>query len=166
MSPRWELAQINVGRTVCEFDDPQIAEFFARLDEINALADTSPGFVWRLQSESGNATDILVSDDPRFIINMSAWETIEALFAFAYRTEHQKVMRKRRQWFERPTGAHQALWWIPAGHRPTADEGLARLADLERAGPGPGAFTFSHSCPPPDAPGPPTDLRPEPYCVS
>lgn len=139
---RYHLAQINVGRVVAPLDDPKLAGFVERLDDINALADRSPGFVWRLQSDSGNATDIAVSEDPRFIINMSVWEDLDSLFAYVYRSDHRQVMAQRRQWFEKPAGAFMALWWLPAGRLPTAEEGLARVDLLDRAGAGAEAFTF------------------------
>ncbi len=163
---RWQLAQLNVGTTTYDLDDPRMAGFMGKLDEINALADGSPGFVWRLQSDSGNATDIDVGGDPRFIVNMSVWENVEALFAFTYKSDHREVMSKRRQWFRRPTEAFQVLWWVPAGHIPTAEEALARLAELESTGPSDRAFTFKETWPAPDSPGEPRDLEPEPYCVS
>src|SRR5437667_11835962 len=109
-------AQLNVGRILAPTDSPQLAEFMARLDEINALADATPGFVWRLQTASGNATDIRVSEDPYFLVNMSVWATIESLFEFVYQTSHSAVMVRRRQWFERPTEAYQVLWWVLAAH--------------------------------------------------
>lgn len=161
----WHIAQINVGHVLHPVEDPRMAGFTGRLDEINAQADAAPGFVWRLQSDSGNATDILVSDDPAFIVNMSVWQSVDALFQFVYRTAHQGVMAGRRQWFARPQGAYQVLWWVPAGHLPTPQEGLDRLALLEREGPSPFAFTFKKSFPPPGAAGAPSDLAPDPYCV-
>ena len=101
----FHLAQINVARALAPLDDPRLAGFVARLDEINALADRSPGFVWRLQSDSGNATDIQVSDDPLTIVNMSVWRDLDSLFAYVYRSDHLQVMAQRRQWFEKPAGA-------------------------------------------------------------
>jgi hypothetical protein len=139
---RYQLAQINVGRTLAPLDDPQLAGFVERLDEINALADRSPGFVWRLQGESGNATDIAVSPDPNFIVNLSVWDDIESLFAYVYKTDHTRVMAQRRQWFEKPLGAFMALWWVPAARRPSAEEGLRRIEVLDRKGPTAEAFTF------------------------
>lgn len=139
---RFHLAQINVARALAPLDDPQLAGFVARLDEINVLADGSPGFVWRLQSDSGNATDIQVSDDPRFIVNMSVWQDLASLFAYVYRSDHLQVMAQRRQWFEKPAGAFMALWWVPAGTLPRVEEGLERIALLDRLGPTPQAFTF------------------------
>jgi len=147
----FHLAQINVGRAVAPLDDPQLAEFMNRLDEINALADDAPGFVWRLQSDSGNATDILISDDPRFIINMSVWQDVESLFEFVYRTNHTDVMAKRRSWFEKPDGPYMVLWWVPAGHQPTPQEGMRRLALLKKDGPTSRAFTFKERFPAPEA---------------
>lgn len=160
----WHIAQLNVGRAVAPPGNPELADFMAALDRINALAESSPGFVWRLQSASGNATDILVSEDPRSLVNMSVWSSVESLFAFVYRTGHTDVMKRRREWFEKPTEAHQVLWWIPAGHLPSIEEALERLADLRREGPAPRAFTFSQRYPPPGELGSPEDMKPEPYC--
>ena len=161
----WHIAQMNVGNLLHPQDDPRVAEFMNALDEINALAEDSPGFVWRLQSDSGNATDIQVTDDPSFIVNMSVWTDVESLFAFVYKTAHRGVMAKRRQWFAPPADAYQVLWWIEAGRLPTVDEGLERLAYLNEHGPSAHAFGFKQSFPPPDADGDPEDLRPEPFCV-
>lgn len=160
----WHIAQLNVGRAVAPPGSPELADFMAALDRINALAESSPGFVWRLQSASGNATDILVSEDPRFLVNMSVWSSVESLFAFVYRSGHTAVLQRRREWFEKPLEAHQVLWWIPAGHIPTAAQALERLALLRREGPTPGAFTFSRRYPPPGENGSPEDMKPEPYC--
>jgi hypothetical protein len=160
----WHIAQLNVGRAVAPPGSPELADFMAALDRINALAESSPGFVWRLQSSSGNATDILVSDDPRSLINMSVWASVEALFGFVYRSGHTEVMKRRREWFEKPMEAYQVLWWVQAGHIPTVQEALERLAQLRREGPTERAFTFSRRYPPPGESGSPEDMKPEPYC--
>src|SRR6516225_4369773 len=118
-----QLAQINIARLIAPIEDPKIAEFVAQLEPINALGDKAPGFVWRLQSESGNATDIAYCDDPFIIVNMSVWESIEALRNFAYKSDHARVFRDRAKWFERMGKPHYCLWWIPAGHLPTVAEG-------------------------------------------
>ena len=139
----FHLAQINVARLVAPIDAPEIEEFVAALDPVNARADRAPGFVWRLQTEDGNATAIDAFDDPLVIVNLTVWESIEALEAFAYRDEgHKDVLRRRREWFERPTEAHTALWWIPAGTTPTVAEAVARLSHLREHGPTETAFTF------------------------
>lgn len=161
----WHIAQLNVGRVLAPTDSPQLAEFMAKLDEINALADGSPGFVWRLKSDSGNATDIQVSEDPFFLVNMSVWATIESLFEFVYRSSHTAVMVRRRQWFERPQEAYMVLWWVPAGHIPSVAEALERLGELRRNGPSQQAFTFSKRYPPPGELGAPEDMKPERYCA-
>jgi len=140
--PRFELAQVNIGRLSAPVESPQIAEFVAALDPINRLADTSPGFVWRLQTAEGNATAIHSFDDELIISNMSVWESIEALRAFVYTTAHTGIMRRRREWFETYVTSYMALWWVPAGHRPTIEEAKERLAALDRDGPTPFAFTF------------------------
>ncbi len=136
------LAQINIGRALAPLDDPLLAGFMSRLDDINAVADASPGFVWRLQSESGNATDIQAFTDPRMLINLSVWESLESLFDFVYRSGHTAVMARRREWFEPSAGPYMALWWVPAGRLPSVEEALGRLEHLERHGPTPEAFTF------------------------
>jgi hypothetical protein len=154
-----------VATALYPLDDPRIAAFVNKLDEVNALAEASPGFVWRLKSDSGNATDIKASEDPNFIVNMTVWSSAETLFDFVYKTAHRLVMAQRREWFAPPTGAYAVLWWVPAGHRPTVEEGLARLARLDRDGPTPEAFTLKAKFPPPDRADVPEDLQPEPYCV-
>ncbi|MFO0998308.1 MAG: DUF3291 domain-containing protein [Alphaproteobacteria bacterium] len=161
----WHLAQLNIARAAEPLDSPRLADFVAALDSINALAESSPGFVWRLKGEAGNATDIKLSDDPNLIVNMSVWESVEALFDFVYRTGHTKVMARRREWFEKPEKAYQVLWWVPAGHRPTLDEALARLEHLRRHGPAAEAFTFKERHASPGSASPPTALKPERYCV-
>jgi hypothetical protein len=138
----WHLAQLNVGRMVAATSEPEVAEFMAALDPINALADAAPGFVWRLQTDAGNATDIHEFDDPLLLLNLSVWESIETLRAFTYTTAHTDVLRRRREWFHKLADAHLVLWWVPAGHIPTTAEAIERLERLRRDGPTPGAFTF------------------------
>src|ERR1700745_3454850 len=106
----YHLAQINIGRLIAPIDDPKIAEFVAELEPINALADQAPGFVWRLQSESGNATDIAYSDDPFIIVNMSVWQSIETLRDYAYKSNHARVFRNRAKWVEKMGRPHYCLW--------------------------------------------------------
>ncbi len=138
----YQLAQANIGRLLAPVDSPQIADFMAALDGINALADSSPGFVWRLQTAEGNATSLHSFDDPLIISNMSVWASIEALRAFTYTSDHTGVMSRRREWFEKYETAYMALWWVPTGHRPTIEEAKERLALLDRLGPTADAFTF------------------------
>jgi Domain of unknown function (DUF3291) len=113
----------------------------ALLDPVNAIADQAPGFVWRLQTDDGNATSIPVLGDDRLIINMSVWASIDQLAEFVYRSDHVAVMRRRREWFER-IKVFMALWWVPAGHLPTVTEAEQRLGHLRALGPTPPAFTF------------------------
>ena len=136
------LAQVNVALLRAPLDSPELAEFVAALEPINALADASPGFVWRLQTEDGDATAVQVFDDDSFIVNITVWESIEALAEFAYRSPHREVMRRRREWFEKMADSYLALWWVPVGHVPTAHEAEERLLHLRRHGPTPHAFTF------------------------
>jgi hypothetical protein len=163
MPEGFELAQLNVGRMLAPVESPEIAGFVAQLEPINRLADASPGFVWRLQTDSGNATDIRPTEDDLFLINMSVWSSIEALRAFTYSTAHVEVLRQRREWFERLATAHLVLWWVPAGHRPTVDEALDRLERLRRDGPTPAAFTFRTPFEP-DASGPGLPLVDAEFC--
>ena len=146
------VVQLNIARAKAPLDDPLLADFMAQLDSVNALAEASPGFVWRLKSDSGNATDIRAYDDPLMIVNMSVWESIEALFDFAYRTSHTKVMNRRKEWFESLPGPHMVLWWIAAGTVPMVGEAKRRLGHLAAHGATPAAFTFKVRFPPPGQP--------------
>jgi uncharacterized protein DUF3291 len=143
----FHLAQINIGRLLAPIDHPQIAAFVAQLDEINLLAEQSPGFVWRLKSDSGNATEIPYNDDPLMIINMSVWESIEALKAFTYQSRHTHVLKNRKSWFEKLPTPHYCLWWVPAGHIPTVTEGRDRLQHYISHGSTPESFWFSEPFP-------------------
>ena len=145
---RYEIAQLNVGRAVSRLDQAPMAGFMARLDDLNALADRSPGFVWRLQGEAGNNTYLRPYEDERIIVNMSVWETVDHLRAYVYATPHAELLKQRRDWFEKPEGLILALWWIPAGHIPSIDEAKERLASLEQHGPTQFAFTFKTTFPP------------------
>jgi hypothetical protein len=138
----WHIAQLNIGTARHALDDPRMDGFMGRLDEINALADASPGFVWRLQSDAGNATDIKLTDDPLFIVNLSVWQSIEELGAFVYNSAHAPVLAQRRNWFEAPDKDYLVLWWVPAGTHPSTDEALESLEKLKRNGPSAEAFTF------------------------
>jgi hypothetical protein len=161
----WHVAQMNVARLLAPYGDPRVQEFFDELARINAAADASPGFVWRLQADGGDATAVQATADPQLIVNLSVWTDPDSLFDFVYRSQHTPVMAKRRQWFARFEGQHQVLWWVPAGHRPDTHEGFARLWHLEHYGPTPHAFTFKARFPPPDQPGAPEDMQPDPWCV-
>lgn len=139
----FELAQLNIGRTVAPLDDPVMHGFMSRLGEINGLAESTPGFVWRLADETGvGATAIRIYEDPLMIINLTVWTGIDELYAFAYRTRHVELLRARRDWFEPLDGPSLVLWWVPTGHRPTPDEGRAHLGHLATHGPTAHAFTF------------------------
>jgi hypothetical protein len=141
--PTFQLAQVNIGRARGEMTEPVMAGFASRLAEINALADASPGFVWRLQTEDGDATAVRPYADPRILINLSVWTDLAALRAYVYRSPHAAVMRSRRDWFERFDGVYVGLWWVPAGHRPTVAEAVERLAHLEQHGPTGFSFSFA-----------------------
>jgi heme-degrading monooxygenase HmoA len=136
------LAQLNVGRLRRPLDAPESAGFVAGLKPINALADASPGFVWRLTDEGGEDATSLHPNGDDMIVNLSVWESREALWDFTYRSDHLEVLRQRREWFVRMTEPFMVLWWVPAGHVPSVEEALGRLARLREKGPGPEAFTF------------------------
>jgi hypothetical protein len=137
-----ELAQLNVGRLRAPLDSSVVRDFVDNLVPINQLAEASPGFVWRLQTEDGDATGIHVTDDDLFIVNMSVWTSVEALADFVYRSAHTEFLRRRREFFEKPTEPIQCLWWVEAGVRPTVTEAIERLQHLRVHGPTPHAFTF------------------------
>src|SRR4029077_6142647 len=142
------IAQFNTAKLIAPLADPQLAEFIGSLERINTIADESPGFVWRLQGESGDATSLRPLGDD-VIVNMSVWRDIDALFDFVYRTQHAPVMAKRRQWFAKPEGPFVVLWWVRAGYLPTVADAKARLEILGRKGPSPAAFTFKTRFPAP-----------------
>jgi hypothetical protein len=149
---RYHLAQANIGRIVAPLDDPIMDGFRTQLDPINALADRSPGFVWRLQTADGNAMAIRPMADERMAINMSVWESIDALRQYVYQSAHVALLRDRKQWFEAIEGPILVLWWISAGHVPTVEEALDRLRCLKERGPSVDAFTFRTPFPSPDGP--------------
>jgi len=147
---KYHLAQINIAKTLAPLSDPIMAGFVNALDRINALADASPGFVWRFQTEEGDATGLRPYDDEHIIVNFSVWETIEDLKNYVYKSAHAEVMKQRRQWFEKFAGGYMVLWWVEAGHLPTILEAKARLDYLNEYGPSATAFTFSSLYPAPD----------------
>ena len=146
------LAQLNVGTLVAPVDDPQLAEFVRALDAVNLLAESSEGFVWRLVDEDGrSSTFIAVGDDPQFAINLSVWESLDALRHFTYRSGHSVYLRRRREWFKRHEGPHLVCWWVDEGHLPTVEEAMARLDALREKGPTEEAFTLADPFDPPVA---------------
>ncbi|MBO0849392.1 MAG: DUF3291 domain-containing protein [Pseudonocardia sp.] len=159
------LAQVNIGLPVEPLTSPRLAGFVNALEEINALADAAPGFVWRLQTEDGDATAVRAFDDDRLLINMSVWTSLETLAEYVYRGGHVQVMRRRREWFTPMKEAYQALWWVPAGQLPTVADAQRRVAHLRTHGPTPYAFSFRTPFPPPDEPATPArDAREDWYC--
>lgn len=149
----YHLAQCNIARLRAPLDSPLLGEFVAALEPVNRLADGSPGFVWRLQTEDGDATSIRAFDDDMLIVNMSVWESVGALADFTYRSGHRDVLRRRRQWIEALDAPHLVLWWIRAGTFPTVVEAKERFEVLGARGPCPGAFTFGSPFPAPDVAG-------------
>jgi len=145
----WQLAQVNIAVPIEPLTTPRLADFVAALDPVNALADAAPGFVWRLVTADGDATAVRGFGDERIIINMSVWESLDALAAFVLRGEHAAVMRRRRDWFVPLREAYTVLWWVPGGHRPDVAEAEERLAALRADGPGPRAFTVARPFPAP-----------------
>ena len=146
------LAQLNVARLREPIDAPESAEFVDALAPVNALADAAPGFVWRLQTDDGDATSIRVFDDDLVIVNMSVWESIESLRAYVYRSDHREVLRRRRDWFQPWDGPHLVLFWVEEGTRPTLAEALERLEQLRADGPSPSAFSFGRPFAPDGSP--------------
>ena len=146
---RYHLAQVNIAQMKFPTDDPRMAGFMNQIDGVNALADAAPGFVWRLQTDDGNATAIRAFPRDDLLINLSVWESVEALRAFVYKSGHVVPMRGRAEWFDRMSESFMALWWVPEGHVPSLEEAKERLASLQQNGPSPEAFTFRTTFPPP-----------------
>ncbi len=148
MAPAFELAQLNIAWMTAPLDSPGMADFVANLARINGLAEASPGYVWRLEGEGGDATAIRPFGDD-VLVNLSVWRDLESLRDFTYRGAHTEMLKRRNEWFARIGEAHLVCWWVPAGHGPGAQEAAERLALLRDQGPGPRAFTFRHPFPPP-----------------
>jgi hypothetical protein len=147
----YHLANFNVARMrVSTIDDPAMAGFVESLDEINAIAEAAPGFVWRLQTDEGHATAIRpYDDDDRILINLTVWESVDALRGYVYQSRHGEFVRRGFEWFEPAPGSSLVLWWIPAGERPTIEDAVRRLDQLRSEGPSPEAFDFKDHRPPP-----------------
>lgn len=138
------LSQVNISRMIAPLNSLIMVDFVAKLDSINELADSAPGFVWRLQTEAGNATSISAYDDELILFNLSVWESIDDLKQFVYRSQHGKVMGDRQKWFRKSSGTNMALWWVPMGHIPTVDEAKKRLQHLKDFGESAYAFSFKN----------------------
>ena len=145
------LAQVNIARMLAPLTDPLMAGFVAVLDAINALADNSPGFLWRLQTPEGNATDLRPYEDDLILVNLSLWASLADLSTFVYKSRHRQVLQQRPQWFQRFNGPYLALWWVPSGHIPTVEEAKERLAYLGAHGETPYAFSFKNPFPAPES---------------
>ncbi len=140
---QWHLAQVNIAEMKGPIDGDIMADFVAQLDRINALAEASPGFIWRLTSDDGNATSIRAYDDERILFNLSVWQDVQMLQDYVYKSMHVEVMKQRRKWFESMKVMHYALWWVPAGHQPAVSEARERLEMLQNIGPSANAFSFA-----------------------
>jgi hypothetical protein len=137
------LAQLNIGRLRYEVDDPRLADFMNNLALVNGIAERTPGFVWRYTDESGNATNTRPYADPRVIVNFLVWENIGSLERFVYQTIHKRFYGRRAEWFAHFEGPYFALWWVPAGHRPSVQEAIERLDHLKQHGPSDHAFDWA-----------------------
>lgn len=146
----YHLAQLNIARLLAPLDSPQLADFVGNLDRINALAETSKGFIWRLQTDEGDATALRPLGED-MIVNMSVWEDVAALNQYVFRSAHIEIMRRRKEWFGHMVEAYAVLWWIPRGHTPTMEEAIERLEYLRAHGASERAFTFKKAFPAPDA---------------
>jgi hypothetical protein len=148
---KFNLAQLNIARMLAPIDSPVMADFVANLDRINSLAEKSKGFVWRLKDDSNNATSIKVFDDDFLIVNMSTWESVDALFEYVYKSDHIEVFKRRAEWFEKMHDMHMVLWYVPAGATPTVAEAVERLTYLRSNGETPYAFSFKKRFSPEEA---------------
>ena len=146
----YHLAQLNIAVMKESLESPGMGDFVANLDRINALAESSPGFVWRLKTDDGDATALRPLGD-NVLVNMSVWQDVATLNHYVYKTAHVEIMARRKEWFEKMAEAYAVLWWVPQGHNPTITEAAARLEHLRQHGPTEKAFTFRNAFAPPDA---------------
>ncbi|HSR53708.1 MAG TPA: DUF3291 domain-containing protein [Acidobacteriota bacterium] len=149
---KYQLGQLNIALMKHPLDAPEMADFVNNLDRINTLAESAPGFIWRLQTDEGDATALRPFGD-QTLVNMSVWKDLKSLRDYVYRSAHVEIMKRRKEWFQLMSRAYQVLWWVPQGHRPSIEEARIKLEHLRQHGPSQGAFTFSKAFPPPDAEG-------------
>jgi Domain of unknown function (DUF3291) len=142
MKLQYHLAQVNIGKILAPMDSPLMSEFKNNLDRINALAEASEGFIWRLKDDNNNATSIKVFEDDFMLINMSVWKDIDALYKYVYESAHMEYLKNRKAWFERLTEKYMALWWIPGDHIPTPSEAIERINHIRQNGDTAFAFGF------------------------
>lgn len=144
--PGTQLAELNIGRLVADIDDRRVSEFMTALDRVNGMGKRMPGFVWMMEGSgepgTGN-TEAKLDGDPRFIANLTVWQNVETLEAFVWNTVHRQFYERRQNWFAVLGKMHFVMWWVPKGHRPTLDEGMARLEELSQNGPSERAFSWS-----------------------
>lgn len=143
-----ELAQLNIAKMVAPLDSPILADFVANLDRINALAEQSPGFVWRLQTEEGDATALRPFGEDT-LVNLTVWADLESLHSYVYKSAHVEIMRRRKEWFRSMKKAHMVMWWVPRGHIPSLTEAETKMTLLREHGPRRDAFTFKQPFAPP-----------------
>ena len=146
----FDLAQVNIAAPKIATISAVFADFMAALDPINALAESSPGFVWRFQDDGENIVSIRRFEGDPIVFNMSTWQSLDSLADFVFKSAHSAIMRERRKWFLPMKEAYAALWWVPIGHRPSIHEAEQRVAHLRQHGPTPVAFTFKQPFPPPE----------------
>jgi len=149
MQQEFHLAQVNIARAKASLEHPLMQGFVEQLDGLNRLAESSPGFVWRLQGEEGDATALRLFEDERIIVNLSLWHSVEALKSYVYGGAHLEALRNKKSWFEKMDQPALALWWVPAGRLPSLESAQQALASIQRHGATPAAFTFARPYPAP-----------------
>lgn len=148
--PAYQLAQLNIATMKAPLESPSMADFVANLQRINALAEASPGYVWRLQDEAGDATAFRPFGED-VLVNLSVWRDVQALSDYVYTSAHTEMLKRRQEWFSKVGAAHMVLWWVPAGHWPSVQEAFERLELLRKQGASAQAFSFRQAFAPPVA---------------
>lgn len=138
----YQLAQLNIAEVLAPMDSPKLKEFSDNLDPVNSIAESSPGFIWRLQDDTGNATNLQYFDDPDIIVNMSVWESVQSLKDFMFKSVHINFLKRKKEWFVSSNTATYVLWWIEKGHIPSVEEAIERLEYLRNNQESPYAFSF------------------------
>jgi hypothetical protein len=140
-----QLAQLNIGRMMYDLDDPRAGDFLNGIDMLNRIAERSPGYVWKFETEFGGVVEGEFDNDPRVLVNLTVWESVASLHHFVWNTLHKHFVSRKEEWFTQLEVAHFVMWWVPDGHEPTLSEAQGKLEHLRRHGDSDAAFGWAYA---------------------